>query len=168
MNQIMIQCLANNNDIKHVSLDSFESLVSAWKTKQTQSNKGGKVSNQTSHTFPIARSGRSASEQNIREEEGKLTHQILAEQTLLILNIYIHFSLDLSESLGSAWRTRSGGDQSGHSPHMRRIGHRSSARWHFQNFRRRGRRGGTHDKTSTRQNDGNKTRIVGLFLLKKK
>ena len=30
MNQIMIQLLANNNDIKHVSLDSFKSLVSAW------------------------------------------------------------------------------------------------------------------------------------------
>ena len=35
MNQIMIQCLANNNDIKHVSLDSFESLVSACKTQHS-------------------------------------------------------------------------------------------------------------------------------------
>jgi hypothetical protein len=35
MNQTMIQCLANNNDIKHVSLDSFESLLSAWKTQHS-------------------------------------------------------------------------------------------------------------------------------------
>jgi hypothetical protein len=31
----MIQCLANNNDIIHVSLDSFESLVSACKTQHS-------------------------------------------------------------------------------------------------------------------------------------
>ena len=35
MNQIMIQCLANNNDIKHVSLASFESLLSSLKTQHS-------------------------------------------------------------------------------------------------------------------------------------
>jgi NADH pyrophosphatase NudC (nudix superfamily) len=40
MNHVMMQCLANHYDIKHVSFDSFRGLVSACKPEQTQSDEG--------------------------------------------------------------------------------------------------------------------------------
>jgi hypothetical protein len=55
----------------HVGLKSFESLVSAWKTKRTQSYKGGKVSNQNYQkiaNYETKRRGR-------KEKRGKVPSQ---------------------------------------------------------------------------------------------